>query len=161
MGETARERERDWFVFRVWFVLLQPDVSCLLPALPLRAQDRTRIRGCLLMVCLLLLPFLRASLFMCWSRYKIQLLLQFWRKKKKHPKYYPRTRFMGTMVHHKPPSALQGLMGHLWSGPRSWPPIPTVTRCPPHSLYSTHLSLPLMFSLRTLRKVISSCSEGS
>ena len=93
MGETARG-ERDWFVFRVWFVLLQPDVSCLLPALPLRAQDRTMIRGCLLMLCLLLLPFLRASLFICQSRYKIQLLLQFWRKKKT-PKILPRNQVHG------------------------------------------------------------------
>ena len=81
MGETARERGRETGLFSGFaLVLLQPDVSWLLPALPLWAQDKTRLRGCLLTVCFLL-PFLRASLFICQSRYKIQFL-QFWRKKK-------------------------------------------------------------------------------
>lgn len=89
MGETARERGRETGLFSGFaLVLLQPDVSWLLPALPLWAQDKTRLRGCLLTVCFLL-PFLRASLFICQSRYKIQFL-QFWRKKKKQTKYYPK-----------------------------------------------------------------------
>lgn len=80
--DCKRERERETGLFSGFgLVLLQPDVSWLLPALPARAQDKIRVRGCLLTVCLLLLSFLRASLFICKSRYKIQFL-QFWRRKK-------------------------------------------------------------------------------
>lgn len=128
--EELQEREdckrgRNWFCFQglLWFCCNQMWAGFSRPAL-WAAQDKTRIREDVF--------WLSASFFL-----SLELLFSYvspdiksssFSSGGKKTKILPKTRLKGDDEFF-PQTAFcsQGLMGYLWSGPCSWPPIPIIT----------------------------------